>query len=275
MLWRLRSSAAQATGRRFYHSHNGVFGFVESRVSAFQPSTSGMTPEESQRAHLINAYRRYGYMKANLDPLKLNKTLEVAELNPAVYGLDAESTATILGRDVTIGDLVEQLNSTYCGTMAGEFMHLNSWEERQWFSQTFEAVKREELTCEDQKQIAELLLKSQNFDNFLALKFPTVKRYGAEGAEAMFAFFNELQRRSPTRNQATHSWNGSPWKAEPPDPDARVSDGANVPQDARKARIPRGSRRKRRCVVPLDQLVRLQDPRRRGPRHDAAEPFAS
>lgn len=32
----------------------------------------------------------------------------------------------------------------------------------------------------------------QAFDNFLAKKFPTVKRYGAEGAESMLAFFDEL-----------------------------------------------------------------------------------
>ena len=32
----------------------------------------------------------------------------------------------------------------------------------------------------------------QAFDNFLAKKFPTVKRYGGEGAESMMAFFDEL-----------------------------------------------------------------------------------
>ena len=32
----------------------------------------------------------------------------------------------------------------------------------------------------------------QAFDNFVAKKFPTVKRYGAEGAESMMAFFDEL-----------------------------------------------------------------------------------
>lgn len=36
------------------------------------------------------------------------------------------------------------------------------------------------------------MLRSQNFDNFLATKFSNVKRYGGEGAEAMMAFFTEL-----------------------------------------------------------------------------------
>ena len=36
------------------------------------------------------------------------------------------------------------------------------------------------------------LISYQAFDNFLAKKFPTVKRYGGEGAESMMAFFDEL-----------------------------------------------------------------------------------
>jgi len=36
------------------------------------------------------------------------------------------------------------------------------------------------------------MLKSQAFDNFLAIKFVSLKRYGGEGAESMMAFFHEL-----------------------------------------------------------------------------------
>ena len=40
--------------------------------------------------------------------------------------------------------------------------------------------------------MAEQLIKCQTFDRFLAKKFGTVKRYGAEGAESMLAFFDEV-----------------------------------------------------------------------------------
>lgn len=53
-------------------------------------------------------------------------------------------------------------------------------------------MKREQISNETKQEIAELLLKSQNWDNFLATKFPTVKRYGGEGAESMFAFFRQI-----------------------------------------------------------------------------------
>ena len=42
------------------------------------------------------------------------------------------------------------------------------------------------------KSLALEMLKSQSFDNFLATKFQSVKRYGGEGAEAMMGFFTEL-----------------------------------------------------------------------------------
>jgi probable 2-oxoglutarate dehydrogenase E1 component DHKTD1 len=49
-----------------------------------------------------------------------------------------------------------------------------------------------EVPPQAKKAIAEELLKSQVFDKFMASKFATVKRYGAEGAESMVAFFQEL-----------------------------------------------------------------------------------
>lgn len=36
------------------------------------------------------------------------------------------------------------------------------------------------------------MLKSQAFDNFLAAKFVSLKRYSGEGAETMMAFFHEF-----------------------------------------------------------------------------------
>lgn len=40
--------------------------------------------------------------------------------------------------------------------------------------------------------IATDLLKSQCFDQFLAKKFTSLKRYGGEGCESMMVFFNEV-----------------------------------------------------------------------------------
>uniref|UniRef100_A0AC35FBU2 Transketolase-like pyrimidine-binding domain-containing protein n=1 Tax=Panagrolaimus sp. PS1159 TaxID=55785 RepID=A0AC35FBU2_9BILA len=179
----------------FYHSDSTTFGFVPERRSTFDPYVSNnITPEESQKLHLINAYRRYGYLKANLDPLNLSKPPAIRELNPEVYGLKLDDKNE---NGVTVEKLIAQLEALYCGPIAVEFMHLNDWEERHWFSQMYEKVLTEDLSRDDKQRIVKLMLKSQNFDNFLALKFPTLKRYGCEGAESMFAFFSEIFEQAP------------------------------------------------------------------------------
>ncbi|KAK6054458.1 hypothetical protein COOONC_08035 [Cooperia oncophora] len=164
---------------------------------AFVPE-GGMRPEDSQRIHLINAFRRYGYLQAELDPLGLQPKKEVPELNPAVYGLSPKDA--LPGKELSLEDLAEQLRLIYCGSMAIEFMHINSWEERQWLAQHFESAVSEELLIEERVNLAKLMIRCENFDHFLALKFPTVKRYGSEGAEGMYGFFSELFDSAPEKD---------------------------------------------------------------------------
>ncbi len=72
---------------------------------------------------------------------------------------------------------------------------LQDEKEKEWLIQRYEKIVSDPskiLTEHEKKRLAEEMLKSQNFDNFLATKFSNVKRYGGEGAEAMMAFFVEL-----------------------------------------------------------------------------------
>ena len=58
--------------------------------------------------------------------------------------------------------------------------------------QHYEENRSRTLSEENKLRLAKYLVQSQGFDNFLAKKFGTVKRYGAEGAESMMAFFDEV-----------------------------------------------------------------------------------
>lgn len=74
----------------------------------------------------------------------------------------------------------------------GEFGKFQDAEEVEWFAQQMEQSAVEELDHETRRNLAKEMLKSQAFDNFLATKFVTVKRYGGEGAESMMGFFMEF-----------------------------------------------------------------------------------
>ena len=74
--------------------------------------------------------------------------------------------------------------------------------EYEWLCQRYENMMSNRITIisnEEKKRLAEEMLKSQNFDNFLATKFSNVKRYGGEGAEAMMGFFVELLDNANTK----------------------------------------------------------------------------
>lgn len=64
--------------------------------------------------------------------------------------------------------------------------------EREWLVRHYEENRHSPMTSGVQQRTAKHLLQSQAFDVFLAKKFGSVKRYGAEGAESMFVFFDEV-----------------------------------------------------------------------------------
>uniref|UniRef100_A0A8C1LN23 2-oxoadipate dehydrogenase complex component E1 n=2 Tax=Cyprinus carpio TaxID=7962 RepID=A0A8C1LN23_CYPCA len=94
----------------------------------------------------------------------------------------------------TSEEVVAFLERTYCGRISVETTQLQSLQEREWFADRFEDLKKEAFSPEERRQLAKLMLESQEFDHFLATKFATVKRYGGEGAESMMGFFYELFR---------------------------------------------------------------------------------
>lgn len=120
-------------------------------------------------------------------------------MNPSRYGFaetDQINSTNIFGSEnktYSIKEAKEWLDQTYCSNaVSAEYAYISSEYEKEWIAERFESLKREAISNETKHEIAEILLKSQNWDNFLATKFPTVKRYGGEGAESMFAFFRQI-----------------------------------------------------------------------------------
>ena len=93
-----------------------------------------------------------------------------------------------------MSNLVQALHQTYSSKLSVEFEHLIYQEERQWFAQRFEQLVLETIPVEVKKQVGKILLQTAVFDSFLASKFPTLKRYGGEGAEGNLVFMDETLR---------------------------------------------------------------------------------
>lgn len=148
--------------------------------------------DDARLKGLIDAYRTSGHRAARINPIG-QTTQHVADLDLQTHNLNP--TEKVSGH--TIEEVVAQLREAYCGPMGFEFMHVEQ-DKRTWLADRYETlISKGRPPVEQRKKIAEILLRSQAFDNFLAAKFSTVKRYGGEGAESMMAFFYELFRQAP------------------------------------------------------------------------------
>lgn len=94
----------------------------------------------------------------------------------------------------TTEEVVQQLEKLYCNHVGVEFMHVESAEEREWFARQYEELASQEIESGIKTENAKAMILSQNFDHFVGTKFPTVKRYGGEGAESCVPFYREIFR---------------------------------------------------------------------------------
>ncbi|XP_068204205.1 2-oxoadipate dehydrogenase complex component E1 [Palaemon carinicauda] len=183
---------------RGYRSLKGVYGYSPETTRDFSLPIDVINKraEESNLFRFISSYREYGHLQAQLNPLKVNERV-VSELDPKLYGLLDNKKYNIQGliagvnETCSLEEIVNLLKKKYCGHIGVEFCYLPTQEEREWFASEFEDLHEKDLTPEECINLAKDMLKSQAFDNFLANKYQSVKRYGGEGAESMVGFFTE------------------------------------------------------------------------------------
>ena len=142
---------------------------------------------------LINAYRVRGHLKARLDPLGFQKTLEHPELDPFYWGFDNAdferlySTKFLKGpQTMRLRDLMVYLNETYARTIGVEFMHIHDVEVKEWLQERFERTRNHcALDRETMVFILEQLSAAEAFEDFLHVKYRGAKRFGLQGAESV------------------------------------------------------------------------------------------
>uniref|UniRef100_W8AY39 Putative 2-oxoglutarate dehydrogenase E1 component DHKTD1, mitochondrial n=1 Tax=Ceratitis capitata TaxID=7213 RepID=W8AY39_CERCA len=210
-------SLVQQAQRRGYQSVNGVYGYRPLPKRIFRVADEVLQSRNAQGNvyRLVEAYRKHGHKLATVNPISLKdqQSLTIDELNPQYYGLTPDQTvqpqglisAPLLpvGGPATVTELASLLQEIYCGSaVSAEFDYIENLEEREWLAHHFEQLavgkqrQQSDFTVSNdaRRQIAELLIKSQTWDNFMAIRFASVKRYGGEGAESLLPFYWQLLR---------------------------------------------------------------------------------
>ncbi|HKW35586.1 MAG TPA: 2-oxoglutarate dehydrogenase E1 component [Candidatus Acidoferrum sp.] len=123
-----------------------------------------------EREHIFDAFRRWGYFEANLDPLGVFQPLK----HPDLQGLT--------------GEAAEEARRFYCGAVGADFMHLPEPERRRWIIERLEAPGEEV----DQHRILERLIRADLFEQVLQARYLGSKRFSLEGVTALIPLLDSI-----------------------------------------------------------------------------------
>ncbi|MGH7874805.1 MAG: thiamine pyrophosphate-dependent enzyme, partial [Candidatus Binatia bacterium] len=141
---------------------------------------------------MIEAYRTFGHRKARIDPLNL-RNITVAALEPEAYGFAAAHLSKLVVSatmpttvPLTLQELIDRLETIYCGSIGFEFMHITDSEIKTWIQSRIESTdNRAPLDRDDQIRILARLNDAQGFEQFIRKKFLGAKSFSLEGAESL------------------------------------------------------------------------------------------
>jgi 2-oxoglutarate dehydrogenase E1 component len=141
---------------------------MATKAEALTQTPTVTDPQE--RETVFDIFRRWGYLQSSLDPL-------------GQY-LPPEPFPTV----VPEGELAAEARSYYCGTIAAEFMHITSPEQRQWLQQKME----QKVSKPNQAQILTQLIHADLFEQVIQSRYLGTKRFSLEGITALVPFLDRI-----------------------------------------------------------------------------------
>lgn len=172
---------------------NRVIGVAEKVQLSAKPQTASNEDLANclKASSLISAFRTYGHMGVNLDPLGLNPPRYHSELDYKAHGFtEAELDKKIFlnglfgVESASLRDLVHHLSGIYSSRVGAEYMHIESADERMWIQRKLEATAGTvSITSEEKKKALQDIMEAEMFENYLHTKFPGTKRFSVEGLE--------------------------------------------------------------------------------------------
>merc|ERR1719192_811375 len=153
----------------------------------------------------IRSYQVRGHLAASIDPLNINnmnkdeaRKLIIRSAVVADADLDTvfqlPSTTWIGGKEshLPLREIISRLENVYCGSIGAEFMHIFNLDEVNWIRERLESPGAMTLSSEEKRLLLARISRSAGFENFLAKKYSSEKRFGLEGVEMMIPGMKEV-----------------------------------------------------------------------------------
>ncbi|NJD24769.1 MAG: 2-oxoglutarate dehydrogenase E1 component [Betaproteobacteria bacterium] len=184
-----------------------IAAFAElAKDGGFRPVAQSATSEHKKQSavgQLVTAYRSIGTRWADLDPLKRLPRPKLDELEPSFYGFgdgDLNQTFSVgslkgLPENAKLGDILETLKQTYCGTVGVEYMYMMDYDEKRWLQERLESIRsRPSYNPDQKKRILERLTAAETLERYLHTKYVGQKRFSLEGGESLIVAMDEAIR---------------------------------------------------------------------------------
>jgi 2-oxoglutarate dehydrogenase E1 component len=123
-----------------------------------------------ERERVFDVFRRWGYLQADLDPLRMHL--------PAAHFPGLELS----------GPVADEARRYYCGTIGVEFMHMPNAEQRLWIQEQIET----EAAQPDRERILEQLIRADLFEQVIQSRYLGTKRFSLEGVTALVPALQEM-----------------------------------------------------------------------------------
>ncbi len=146
--------------------------------------------KETQVRNLIFAYRSFGHLKSDTNPVRARRNHHVNLDHKSVGLTDADLDSEFdVGAEISMGrtslrKIIERLKIVYLGRIGFEYNFIRNDEIRQWF---FQKCEKEYFNynpaIDDKKRVLSKLNEAVVFENFLHTKFLGQKRFSLEGGE--------------------------------------------------------------------------------------------
>ncbi|XP_060560261.1 2-oxoglutarate dehydrogenase complex component E1-like isoform X4 [Ruditapes philippinarum] len=169
------------------------------QLTMTEPVTDKVIEDHLSVQTIIRSYQLRGHHSADLDPLGINKP-SMENLEPSTFGhghvidntdlnrvFRLPETTYIGGKEqsLPLKEIINRLKTIYCDHIGIEFMFINNREQTDWIKQKFETPGVLEFNDEEKRLMLARVIRSQRFEEFLARKWSSEKRFGLEGCEVL------------------------------------------------------------------------------------------
>jgi multifunctional 2-oxoglutarate metabolism enzyme len=173
-------------------------------LGAPAPATPAQPDEEllqgvQAATSLLKGYRTHGHLAARLDPLGSEPKGDPA-IQPENLNLTPELMARIPASILRIGvpgetllEVLPRMREAYCGTIAYQFEHLSSHQQRTWLREMVETgAHRQPLEKDEKERLLQRLIDVFQFERFIEKAYLGQKIFTIEGLDAVVPMLDEL-----------------------------------------------------------------------------------